>query len=81
MPAKRRVTRQSEKFGGSPAESSNASKLLAIGFDSKRDKSSLVYEERDVEGEVKLYKTTRTVDHLTFTIEAGIIHYHNILKY
>ena len=24
-------------------------KLLAIGFDSKRDKNSLVYEERDME--------------------------------
>ena len=50
---------------------SKISKIKAIGLDSKPNKNSLVYEERDIDGEIKLYKSTSAVDHLTFTIESG----------
>ena len=52
-------------------EQSKISNIKAIGLDSKRNKNSLVYEERHIDGEIKLYKSTSTVDHLTFTIESG----------
>ncbi|XP_065677066.1 uncharacterized protein LOC105847823 isoform X3 [Hydra vulgaris] len=52
-------------------EQSKVSNIKAIGLDSKRNKNSLVYEQRDIDGEINLCKSTSTVDHLTFTIESG----------
>ncbi|XP_065639673.1 uncharacterized protein LOC124815345 [Hydra vulgaris] len=52
-------------------EQSKVSNIKAIGLDSKRNKNSLVYEQRDIDGETNLCKSTSTVDHLTFTIESG----------
>ncbi|XP_065681646.1 uncharacterized protein LOC105843194 [Hydra vulgaris] len=52
-------------------EQSKVSNIKAIGLDSKRNKNSLVYEQRDIDSEIKLCKSTSTVDHLTFTIESG----------
>nr|XP_047132431.1 uncharacterized protein LOC105843194 [Hydra vulgaris] len=54
-------------------EQSKVSNIKAIGLDSKRNKNSLVYEQRDIDSEIKLCKSTSTVDHLTFTIESGPI--------
>ncbi|XP_065678370.1 uncharacterized protein LOC124807446 isoform X2 [Hydra vulgaris] len=52
-------------------EQSKVSNIKAIGLDSKRNKNSLVYEQRDIDGEIYLCKSTSTVDHLTFTFESG----------
>nr|XP_047140010.1 uncharacterized protein LOC105846137 [Hydra vulgaris] len=52
-------------------EQSKVSNIKAIVLDSKCNKNSLVYEQRDIDGEIKLCKSTSTVDHLTFTIESG----------
>nr|XP_047138771.1 uncharacterized protein LOC105846338 isoform X2 [Hydra vulgaris] len=52
-------------------EQSKVSNIKAIGLDSKRNKNSLVYEQRDIDGEINLCKSTSTVNHLTFTIESG----------
>nr|XP_047124882.1 uncharacterized protein LOC100215826 isoform X1 [Hydra vulgaris] len=52
-------------------EQSKVSNIKAISLDSKRNKNSLVYEQRDIDGEINLCKSTSTVDHLTFTIESG----------
>jgi hypothetical protein len=40
-------------------------------MDGRKDKGSLVFEEYEEEGTKHLRKTTRTVEHLTFTVESG----------
>jgi hypothetical protein len=45
--------------------------IRCIGMDGRRDKGSLVFEEYEEEGTKCLRKTTKTVEHLTFTVESG----------
>ncbi|XP_047143786.1 uncharacterized protein LOC105849369 [Hydra vulgaris] len=57
-------------------EQSKVSNIKAICLDTKYNKNSLIYEQRDIDGEIKLCKSTSTVDHLTFTFESGELQGH-----
>ena len=38
----------------------NIQNIEAIGLDCQKDKNSLIYEERELDGKIKLFKTTAT---------------------
>ncbi len=49
--------------------------LTCIGLDSKRDTNALLMNTITDGEEVRIFKTSGTVDNLTFTVESGTVRY------